>query len=1324
MSSSFKLMLRPPPHVEFLQGYPGIVPHGDRKTALVQGTLEVRGTVKAKWVRVELRKIEVLPGGGQNNTFSETIGERPITLWSSQQEEFAELSSNDFPFHINVPEAVPPSIALERGAAIKYELIASVMLKGKKSLFKRDPAPITTHTAQIVIEKYDLLQTWPIYAIKQSRTSNAHGVTLVANFHQSGFGPGDVVPVEAILRADVPGTGVILRAYELTVRETLIFRSSPPPVPQHHHHLLHSQPAPKRTPAAQTRSNIISDQKVPVPVQLFPGSQHRCDLGCQIPLAQTNVSVRTARHIEVNYVVQVKAVLANNSVVVVDLPVTITNWQRQASQDAVVRIGYAPELTGAQSPGMPGIASHPSSNPSLFQSPSPNPPPNAPNGVGFPGNGPSIGNGSSVGHGPPVGTGPSNGAPSSGTNSIPERVSRRSTVNAESPGRNTIGVSPPNMTAGASEIDELGYVPAHAQVQAQTMPSGRASNQSGSGGRGGGGSDRADEPEGYFGDVAPLNQGPAAGAVPRPRSSSNRRSGGQQRFTVVNVDEPDRKHLSAEEEKRLLREKFANQDEQRRQRKSMEGGGSGVRPETRPSTAGSQTNSAWPSAEDEKKRLYEQARQKAARTQQSAGHPGDVYTEEAPAPAPAPSGGASSAAGGGASGAGGSAAGGGSGRKETSWPSAEEEKRRMFENARRAASQTQQAAFNTPAPYADDHNPGGGSGGNGFAGGWAFSSGGPMNTGAGSGVGSGSSSAPYGSPAPAEPAPYAQQENKSPKPAPQQWLSAADEKRMLFEKARAAAEKTQMGAGLDNPPIDDSPAAQAIASGLAVPYGNAYQRSNSGYSGAGQFVASPTTNEAPGFMSPPPVHTPAGGKSGEELFAAGLAAMGRQSMYVPQSQASQSPPPPQPQPPRVASPPYAGGGTGGGSSLGHSPSQRRFPSAAEEKATLAYMAAKHRVEQAWANEGAGGSSGEYTNGDPAPHSPSVPSYDALYGSGPPPNTSPLTRPLSVQRRTPSVAGASPPPAHSSPPPVPPSDLPPNFTPNPGPTANALSALEEKARLRRQYEEQDAASGSASNIAPPAATPPPPGSGGSPGGYGSSAQDEKERMRLMYAEQDAAVRTNERRATVDSGRRAALPAPPTASPPPPPAPYNMNGNANSADPPPFTGGFINPATFKPLSAVEEKARLRAQYEAEANGHAVNGGGSSHEPPPPSFESHYQSQSPPQNSFMAPDRSGGPTPDPTNTGGGLQRDPTISWGKRRATQTPAPPEQPLPPSAFVAPPPPPPLMPKPPSSYIQETLAYDDEAKDWDHSRSVTPDLYDDEPNGFARPAPPIPPKPSA
>lgn len=645
-----------------------------------------------------------------------------------------------------MPDAVPPSIALERGAAIKYELVASVMLKGKKSLFKRDPAPITTHTAPIVIEKYDLLQTWPIYSQPQSRQSSANGVTLIANFQHTAFGPGDVVPVEAILRADVPGTGAILRAYELTVRETLIFRSSPPPVQQHQHpHLhLHSQQPARRTPAAQTRSNVISDQNVPVPVQLFPGSQHRCDLGCQIPLAQTNVSVRTARHIEVNYVVQVKAVLASNATVSVDLPVTITNWQRQASQDAISRIGFAPELIGLAGNHSSSPSVNPTSQVSLFQAT--NPP--AANGNGF---GNAHGNGGVL-------LGPhSNGAPSStaGSTSIPERVSRRSTGagDAQSPGRHTLGSTPGTIPGRTDDIDELGYIPAHVQQNvAQTLPN-RQSHQgttnnsasqggsSGVGGGGGRGSDRAPsepEREEYFGNVQPLTAGPPA-AVPRPRSSSSRKSGvpAQQRFTVVNVDEPSdargSKPLSAEEEKRMLKEKYAKEEDRRRRRESDT-----ARP-TASTTAstGPASGGGWLSAEEEKKRLYNSARQAAAKTQVSAGY-------EAPAEASAPL--ADSGAGGSSSGAGGSKP----EKKEQSWPTAEEEKRRMFENARKAAQQTQHTAFEGHAPYETGAGVGGDDGGavhdeqgsgaptfpqsgngdfkndNGaFVGGWAMSPGGP-----------------------------------------------------------------------------------------------------------------------------------------------------------------------------------------------------------------------------------------------------------------------------------------------------------------------------------------------------------------------------------------------------------------------------------------------------------------------------------------------------------------------------------------------------------------------------------------------------------------------
>ena len=63
-------------------------------------TLEVRvgaQGVKAKWVRVELRKVETLPGGGQQNTFFDFIGPSPINVWAAdEREEWKELQTVSF----------------------------------------------------------------------------------------------------------------------------------------------------------------------------------------------------------------------------------------------------------------------------------------------------------------------------------------------------------------------------------------------------------------------------------------------------------------------------------------------------------------------------------------------------------------------------------------------------------------------------------------------------------------------------------------------------------------------------------------------------------------------------------------------------------------------------------------------------------------------------------------------------------------------------------------------------------------------------------------------------------------------------------------------------------------------------------------------------------------------------------------------------------------------------------------------------------------------------------------------------------------------------
>lgn len=52
-------------------------------------TIELRlgsEPVKAKWVRIELRKVETLPGGGQANTFYDHVGQSPLNVWAARED--------------------------------------------------------------------------------------------------------------------------------------------------------------------------------------------------------------------------------------------------------------------------------------------------------------------------------------------------------------------------------------------------------------------------------------------------------------------------------------------------------------------------------------------------------------------------------------------------------------------------------------------------------------------------------------------------------------------------------------------------------------------------------------------------------------------------------------------------------------------------------------------------------------------------------------------------------------------------------------------------------------------------------------------------------------------------------------------------------------------------------------------------------------------------------------------------------------------------------------------------------------------------------------
>ncbi|KAL1743424.1 hypothetical protein HDZ31DRAFT_65031 [Schizophyllum fasciatum] len=330
--ASVKLYLRPPPNVDFVDGYPGIPPGPSRPQAAVKGAIEVRPqaqgqVIKAKWIRIELRKVETLPGGGQSNTFFDFVGPSPVTLWQSD-DEYGTLRSGDFPFAIRIPESIPPSIQLGDRAGIRYELVATLCVQGKKGFLRRKKSVTVSEMASVIIDKHEIHSTWPVYCQPESRTMPGAGVTLVVERNRTCYGPGDRISVLATLKSDSLST-VILRGFELALEETTIFRPGT--------HGKRAEPI--------TRKAVISENKFPVNATLYGGQQHMGELTCAISPNHTTTSLNAARHIDITYVLIVRALMGTGTHITMPLPIVVSNWQRNVSFEALRRIGPVPSLS-------------------------------------------------------------------------------------------------------------------------------------------------------------------------------------------------------------------------------------------------------------------------------------------------------------------------------------------------------------------------------------------------------------------------------------------------------------------------------------------------------------------------------------------------------------------------------------------------------------------------------------------------------------------------------------------------------------------------------------------------------------------------------------------------------------------------------------------------------------------------------------------------------------------------------------------------------------------------------------------------------------------
>ncbi|EMD38159.1 hypothetical protein CERSUDRAFT_113311 [Gelatoporia subvermispora B] len=532
--SQAKLTLRPPPNIDFVQGYPGIPPGApDRPQAAVKGTIEVRAGqpgIKVKWVRIELRKVETLPGGGVANTFIDYVGQTPVNIWQSD-EEYTTLHTNDFPFLIRVPESIPPSLALEKGAGIKYELVGTMCVKGKKGFLRRDKPVMHTASSIITIDKHELHSTWPVYSQPETRNLTQDGVTLIVDRSRTCYGPGDRIAVMATVKSDTLHT-VILRGFEFTLKETTVFRASP-----------HT---PGKKGAPQVKVTQIGEQKVPVNVTLYGGTQHRAELTATIPTHHTTATLNAARHIDITYNLTVKTLMGTGQPLIMDLPVIVSNWPKNVSLEAMRRIGQPPTLCLLPNQTAPsGRAASPPTKQ------------NATVNIQADAARPSIAHPYSMSD---------RSTEVSAQDSAP--ASRAAGQYSTAPVRSASVVQSPVDEFGVTQRGEISRGTSIEQRSQDGHPFAQTSSY-------------AAQTIG----TTPVGNGMINVVSPRPRSSTNRAAGGGNRLTVANYDD---KELAEHPETARILSRNAS---------------SSVTPRTPPANA----QSKWISAEEEKKRLYERA---------------------------------------------------------------------------------------------------------------------------------------------------------------------------------------------------------------------------------------------------------------------------------------------------------------------------------------------------------------------------------------------------------------------------------------------------------------------------------------------------------------------------------------------------------------------------------------------------------------------------------------------------------------------------------------------------------------------------------------------
>ncbi|WWD19518.1 hypothetical protein CI109_103979 [Kwoniella shandongensis] len=377
MSHPARLSLRAPPHLPFIQGFPGIPPSSSRKSAGVHGTLELRVgnvPVKAKWVRVELRKHECLPPGfpspssGSSSSGPETTWEHVgsiQTLWNpAEGKEWDTVETADFKFFLPLPETIPPSIELPKNTGVRYELVAALCYKQKGGLFKKESSAIIKVSEQLRITKHELHSAWPIYNVPDSRTIQAANgsINLTVLRPNRAFAAGDRIQFTAAIKSARPQP-FKLKGFECTLYEVITSIPIPPELTS-----PKASKSKKNPPAPVSKARPVASVRAPVDENVGLGGEKSARI--EMLVERALVSVKGARTLEVAYELEVKVVTEGlkEKVEMGGVRYIVGPFMRSHAQQAVRDIGHVDALC-------PGIPNSTASSPGMFPTSNPVTPP-------------------------------------------------------------------------------------------------------------------------------------------------------------------------------------------------------------------------------------------------------------------------------------------------------------------------------------------------------------------------------------------------------------------------------------------------------------------------------------------------------------------------------------------------------------------------------------------------------------------------------------------------------------------------------------------------------------------------------------------------------------------------------------------------------------------------------------------------------------------------------------------------------------------------------------------------------------------------------------